>query len=131
MCNVTLFFLQCFWFQRSEMLICHLGLLQNVECSVYNKLDYHRHLFGKYFVFIKFLFLIDDLFISIWFWQKQSVYIEDWNMQDILHFNFFSFQDKVNSFSLSVTTFYHKINNSIVYSRSYFFMLSHVVVLWK
>lgn len=49
------------------MLICHLGLLQNVEFSVYKKLDYHRHLFGKYFVFIKLLFLIDDLFISLCF----------------------------------------------------------------
>ena len=74
-----LVFLADFYFKTTK-LVYHLGLFKELECSVYKKLAYHKHFIWKYFRFIRFLFLIDSLFLSIWF---QQIHFPPFSSEDI------------------------------------------------
>lgn len=50
------------FFKTSRRLAHHLGLFKRTDYSVYKKLAYHKYFIWKYFGFIRFLGLIDDLF---------------------------------------------------------------------
>lgn len=53
-----------------------------MQCYVYKKLAHYKHFIWKYCRFIRFLFLIDSFFLSIWF---QQIHFPQFPSKDIQH----------------------------------------------